>query len=782
MEVAKCKFDLLCTNAACHRKHSTPHGGSPAGREAVVMCKFDMSCTAVACHRKHSTADGKSPGAGERRNVSTREAKCKFDLLCSKAECYGRHSTGDGRSPAAVVVVAPVEVVTTEKARSAPKCKFDLLCNKAECYGKHSTGDGRSPAAAAVVELTLSLPLSVHSIAIERKQEIKKSFGFSIEATNGGVVPICSIRLRTGKMIRLQRSRALEESDAHCILMNEDILSAVPRGEIHELHLQEEGTWTKANAEDQLRRIVDDAFRASKEAPSCTALAMPVPTWGFLTSLLSFSQVARVVVEASATNLEKQKKLTTVVLACSTPSVSMRVVLSLLEFAKRPQRYSALGNFPTAKAPAYCWMWEKPKVGGTVFVPFDSTEQVSIEAAFVTGKSRGTFRLTRGNFAYVLDFDKMTQTNLESGTSRQLKRQANKEEDVDVEVAATTTSFVWHEMSHNVLITGPPSVGEQDVEAKLVEFCRPFSKTIAFRDPSAKLPLEQLVPAIFGVEVASRVPGETVELLGSDHLVKVCKMELLELWSELAVQVVKHDIPPHWRCDASLATGTLVDVTAEFKAKVQALIDKTCVVAFLGQGKDCKVPGTHKRLCVEQVLRVENPLCWRAYQVMKDRVASAGKHKSVSTLCDSMLEGTDLDATLNEKYLFHGAQYAVIEQIVKGGLNEKFGDLKGLLGAAIYLAENSSKADQYCMPKVGDKIFSMFLVRALLGTPFETPKAHHDMLQPPALPHDPTQRYNSVVAVTRSTHSNAVLPVYREVGIYACAQAYPEFLIHYTRK
>jgi hypothetical protein len=50
---------------------------------------------------------------------------------------------------------------------------------------------------------------------------------------------------------------------------------------------------------------------------------------------------------------------------------------------------------------------------------------------------------------------------------------------------------------------------------------------------------------------------------------------------------------------------------------------------------------------------------------------------------------------MNEHYLFHGTRIDKVLDIARDGLSTDFSNPNSLLGKGIYLAESSTKADQY---------------------------------------------------------------------------------------
>ena len=86
---------------------------------------------------------------------------------------------------------------------------------------------------------------------------------------------------------------------------------------------------------------------------------------------------------------------------------------------------------------------------------------------------------------------------------------------------------------------------------------------------------------------------------------------------------------------------------------------------------------------------------------------------------------------------------------------------------------------EYCRPDARG-ICSIFLVRAVLGMPYEAEQPMPNTRLPPASA-DFRLTHDSVIGVTSNTHPNAWLHKYREFILYDRRQTYPEFLIEFRR-
>jgi hypothetical protein len=223
-----------------------------------------------------------------------------------------------------------------------------------------------------------------------------------------------------------------------------------------------------------------------------------------------------------------------------------------------------------------------------------------------------------------------------------------------------------------------------------------------------------------------------------------------------------------------------VNVTAEMCKRVQDLLDASCNSSTLNTGRDVAHRSPpYSRLVVSKVSRIESPALWRVYaakrealyaQLRKCRVPATAVHT------DAQWMAAELDARVNEKFMWHGTKPELLNIIEENGFDERMGSLDGMFGAGVYFAEMCSKSDQYCTPRRGH-YFYFFLSRVMLGVPFGTQSA---MVQKPPLRRPPLMAgaqgrpHDSIVYTPHGNH-------YREFIVYDKAQTYPEFLVEYER-
>eukprot|EP00808_Paulinella_micropora_P004869 g47952.t1 len=170
--------------------------------------------------------------------------------------------------------------------------------------------------------------------------------------------------------------------------------------------------------------------------------------------------------------------------------------------------------------------------------------------------------------------------------------------------------------------------------------------------------------------------------------------------------------------------------------------------------------------------------------------------------------GPVLDASSNLYWLFHGTDRKTSDILTTAGYDSRVSSVTGMFGGGFYLAENSSKSNQYipCPTCEGNAIFArqpctcpqavqndqtyiMLIYRAALGNAhimthydekrYRGEMANKPVRRPPNLPAS-NRTYDSVFAECNPAFPHTGL-VNREIIIYDQHQAYPEFLVEFRR-
>jgi hypothetical protein len=177
--------------------------------------------------------------------------------------------------------------------------------------------------------------------------------------------------------------------------------------------------------------------------------------------------------------------------------------------------------------------------------------------------------------------------------------------------------------------------------------------------------------------------------------------------------------------------------------------------------------------------------------------------ESSKYLKDHPLSTPLLDASANEYWLFHGCSDKIVSVLIYTGYDPRVSSLDGMFGGGFYLAENSSKSNQYIpCPGCGknsifwgsgcscknqkDLEFSIILYRAVLGDVHivkqydkKTYRGDQFRVRRPPLKENSINLYDSIMGESKKNGGD--LLQYREFILYEPGQAYPEYVIKFKR-
>ena len=215
-------------------------------------------------------------------------------------------------------------------------------------------------------------------------------------------------------------------------------------------------------------------------------------------------------------------------------------------------------------------------------------------------------------------------------------------------------------------------------------------------------------------------------------------------------------------------------------------------------------PVLFTKLEISRVVRIQNPVLWIRYTHRKAAMINEYSSKPSNSV-GTVLTGSSTDQAANEYFLFHGLNENGIPGITRFGFDPRYCSLKGMFGAGLYFADNSSKANQYCHG--GSCTASGFLTgraqcrckkseeacillcRVALGDPFIEKKyrgnSDGEYWNGRRREVEKTGRgqsgvYNSVIGESKPNGGNTLL--LREYVVYDSAQVYPEYIVYYYRK
>ena len=165
-----------------------------------------------------------------------------------------------------------------------------------------------------------------------------------------------------------------------------------------------------------------------------------------------------------------------------------------------------------------------------------------------------------------------------------------------------------------------------------------------------------------------------------------------------------------------------------------------------------------------------------------------------------------MDRQSNEYWLFHGCSQETLHHLLNAGYDPRVSNLKGMFGGGFYLAENSSKSNQYIpcpeckqnaipfgagctCPNQEDFVFAMLLYRVILGdvhvaeqydkTKYCKQPGKTQYVRRPPMKTGCDEIYDSVMGESIA-HGGDRLQ-HREFVLYERGQAYPEYLIRFRR-
>lgn len=242
--------------------------------------------------------------------------------------------------------------------------------------------------------------------------------------------------------------------------------------------------------------------------------------------------------------------------------------------------------------------------------------------------------------------------------------------------------------------------------------------------------------------------------------------------------------------DGQVQGGERTQVSDTIIAAVQEVINQTWKDTTTRDRGFKEVP----KFNVVQVLRNENPRLWRIYQrrlaEMKQDIHLTEQETvqfKTSGFSDALLQAgvfgqyPGLDPSVNEGFLFHGTRPSAADAICKEDFRVNLaGSHTGTLyGPGIYLAESSTKMDEYA----GDDadglyrgLFATLICRVVCGRCLYTDEKTPDAAAITRNCTQPGAYYHSVLGDREKTRGT-----YREFVLFSNAQVFPEYIVIYRR-
>mmetsp|Transcript_53265 Transcript_53265/g.116661 ORF Transcript_53265/g.116661 Transcript_53265/m.116661 type:complete len:337 (+) Transcript_53265:70-1080(+) len=250
--------------------------------------------------------------------------------------------------------------------------------------------------------------------------------------------------------------------------------------------------------------------------------------------------------------------------------------------------------------------------------------------------------------------------------------------------------------------------------------------------------------------------------------------------------------PGYWANSSSSADADFFDMfpAMKFKSSIQNLADNTWKHKRTRDRK--RIDGTpiprgdpHGDMPIGmrvlKAWRVEHAEMWRHYH---DFCQEVSKRRSSCTDIEvrSVKElpwnaRRRLQSHLNEVYLWHGTSPAAVQSIACGGFDLALcgSNVGSMFGNGVYLAECSSKADEYARDDGGGIFggcFAMLLCRVVLGEAQILQEADYTAHERVG----PDRGYDSTVGDRES-----IVGTYKEFVVGSRYQVYPEYALLYER-
>lgn len=248
-------------------------------------------------------------------------------------------------------------------------------------------------------------------------------------------------------------------------------------------------------------------------------------------------------------------------------------------------------------------------------------------------------------------------------------------------------------------------------------------------------------------------------------------------------------VPSYWKNrDLDKDFDDKINLSADEREKMQKLVDVTYKDKAT---RDRKSDGMPTRLVVTQVVRMEDSKMWRRFEQKRAELALKGQPKLMAEMPGSGAFKTspsrdaaelpsclkELTVDLNEAYLFHGSCPGGALGIGEDGFDmSRVGTNVGtMFGAGAYMAEASSKSDEYATEDPSGLFagkFALLLCRTLLGNMFYITESNIPRIEDALA----TGKFQTVLG-----DREAAVDTYREFVVFDEAQIYPEYVIIYTR-
>jgi len=250
--------------------------------------------------------------------------------------------------------------------------------------------------------------------------------------------------------------------------------------------------------------------------------------------------------------------------------------------------------------------------------------------------------------------------------------------------------------------------------------------------------------------------------------------------SAMAAKLVTR-LPTGWDVRALADSGRFVSkhlLPEEIRSAVQRLMDHTFVCKSTRDRRGREMP---LRLEVTEVVRVQNSAAWIAFSAARERLRGRAKAELTPAVLTATHEDPgvgevlgELEAAAQEQWLFHGTTAAAVQGISDSEFRlDLAGSRRGTMyGKGVYLAECSSKADEYA-EEDEEGVCRLLICRVALGRILLNRDRHPEREQ---VERECKAGYDSLCG-----DREAAVGTFREFVLFGSQQAYPAYIVHYRR-
>mmetsp|Transcript_34718 Transcript_34718/g.77922 ORF Transcript_34718/g.77922 Transcript_34718/m.77922 type:complete len:271 (+) Transcript_34718:375-1187(+) len=219
----------------------------------------------------------------------------------------------------------------------------------------------------------------------------------------------------------------------------------------------------------------------------------------------------------------------------------------------------------------------------------------------------------------------------------------------------------------------------------------------------------------------------------------------------------------------------------DLKSAMEKLLMATCSETHTSDRGQDPVPTGFQ---VAAVHRIENHNLWKRYckvHHLLDGKTCTALSRTAGGCAQTMMKSAmapdfhkALNEDLNEVYLFHGTSADSATKIGNSGFDLVCASEESLYGPGVYLAEMSSKSDEYAVDS-SDELRCILLCRVLLGETLTLTRGG------PGVNAVVTEAVASGLYDSVLGDRQACTGTYREFVAYNADQVYPEYMILYRR-